>query len=294
MDKAFTLPTFNQFFNGEKRKIKILREYIRYQYRKQWCCKQCELLINYLEEHKHWKLLFRSDYFKLNTLLNTYCDKSFNKKQRLNAIINNFNKMEEFFSIEHCEKLLENKEILLSQLNDELRICLSLNPIDSREGFWAISLKNAENRMIYNATFSFLDSTKLLISSIQGSNDEDAQNLMKVVTKKLHGIRPMFMLIIVAKYVSRTLNLDLLGIPHKNQPKYRWNDNSRLLFNYDKFWQENDAKLVKNYWYIPTKLKLKPLEDIASNKRSMYKKRYAMLEKLQQDIHLYFSHIHFN
>ncbi|OOS00253.1 hypothetical protein B0187_01845 [Haemophilus paracuniculus] len=294
MDQQFTFPTFNQFLHNEKRKIKVLREYIRYQYRKRWCCTQCDQLVNYLEKHRHWKLLFRQDYFRLNALLNIYCDKSFNKKRRLEAIINNFDTMEKLFSTPLCLKLLNNEEIVLSTLTDDLRLCLTINDIDPTEGFWAINLKDNENRIIYNATFSFLNTKQLLISSIQGSKEENAVTLMKTVTKKMHGIRPMFMLVIAAKQISQLFDLELFGIPHSNQAKYRWNDRSKLLFNYDKFWEENNATLNDNYWHIPTDLQLKSLEEIASNKRSMYRKRYAMLEKLQQDIQDCFPHIAVN
>ncbi|EPZ00954.1 DUF535 family protein, partial [Mannheimia haemolytica] len=92
---------------------------------------------------------------------------------------------------------------------------------------------------IYDASFTFLASNKLLVSSIQGPNTASAQDLIKSATKQLHGVRPMFMLINVFKFIAQHFDLELLGIPHKRQAKYRWNDHSKLLFNYDAFWQEN-------------------------------------------------------
>ncbi|ANF60357.1 hypothetical protein A6046_08305 [[Haemophilus] ducreyi] len=80
--------------------------------------------------------------------------------------------------------------------------------------------------------------------------------------------------------MSQQLNVELFGIAHKDQVKYRWNDHSRLLFNYDQFWQENNAQCNGIYWQIPRELTLKPLAEITSNKRSMYRKRYMMFEQL--------------
>ena len=56
---------------------------------------------------------------------------------------------------------------------------------------------------------------------------------------------PMFMLVNAFKVFAETLNCRLEGIPHKRQAKYRWNDSAKLLFNYDEFWQENEASWQK-------------------------------------------------
>ena len=74
------------------------------------------------------------------------------------------------------------------------------------------------------------------------------------------------------------------GIPHKRQAKYRWNDSAKLLFNYDEFWQECESTLVEDYWQIPTVLERRPLEEIQSKKRSMYRKRYEMFDNMTAEI----------
>ena len=97
------------------------------------------------------------------------------------------------------------------------------------------------------------------------------------------------MLVNAFKLLATQLNCRLEGIPHKNQAKYRWNDSAKLLFNYDEFWQENEGKLTENYWQIPTALERRPLEDIQSKKRSMYRKRYEMFDKMTADIQFLFT-----
>jgi len=56
------------------------------------------------------------------------------------------------------------------------------------------------------------------------------------------------------------------------------------LFNYDEFWQENQGVYHAPYWRLPLEIERKPLEDIVSKKRSMYRKRYEMLDSLANDI----------
>ena len=108
--------------------------------------------------------------------------------------------------------------------------------------------------------------------------------MVRQATKALHGVRPMFMLVNAFKVLAETLNCRLEGIPHKRQAKYRWNDSARLLFNYDEFWQEYESKLVEDYWQIPTVLERRPLEEIQSKKRSMYRKRYEMFDNMTAEI----------
>lgn len=49
---------------------------------------------------------------------------------------------------------------------------------------------------------------------------------MRVGTKQLHGVRPMFMLVNGFRFLAQQLDCQLLGIPHRQQAKYRWNDSS--------------------------------------------------------------------
>ena len=107
---------------------------------------------------------------------------------------------------------------------------------------------------------------------------------MKQATKELHGVRPMFMLMNVFRLLAEKWQCELIGIPHTSQGKYRLSARSKILFNYDEFWQENQGQLKDQYWQLPLKSARKPLEEIASKKRSMYRKRYEMLDDLSEKI----------
>ncbi|WP_150538480.1 VirK/YbjX family protein [Actinobacillus vicugnae] len=289
MDELYSFPTFEAMCPNEERKLKKVREYLRYQYRTIFCYQQCKYFINFFRLSNQWKHLFLHKPYRANTLLEKYCDARFGRQERLNAILNNFKLIERYFPVALCSILSKEKEIELLCLNDELRLCLSVNQIDPLEGFWAISLKEQQQNMICQATFSFIEPDGLLISSVQGSNHVQALQMMRQTTKKLHGMRPMFMLLAVFKLLSQHLNIKLFGIPHKYQVKYRWNDRSKLLFNYDDFWTENLAIRQKQYWAIPNQINLKPLTEIASNKRSMYRKRYKMFDELEANLRQIFA-----
>ncbi|MEG9475924.1 VirK/YbjX family protein [Mannheimia indoligenes] len=285
MESTFNTPTFIELFPNEKRFTKLLREYLRYHLHKIWCSSQCYELNNYLTNNPLWAALFKQNLYRFNTLLETYCDKKFNKKERLNAIITHFNCAEKLFGAAYCNQLVKDREICLIKLSDELSLYLSINQIDPQEGFFSLNIQNNDKKHIYDASFTLLSKNQLLISSIQGPNTELSQLLIKSATKQLYGVRPMFMLVNIFKLIAQYFNLELLGIHHKNQAKYRWNDHSKLLFNYNLFWQENGGTLnSNNYWRLPTILEKKELSSIPSKKRSMYKKRYELFEKIEQEL----------
>ncbi len=280
----FHFPTFHEMFPVEKRKLKRLREWLRYRVRGLVFAGQCKAFVTFMNNNPLWQPIFTQHPYRVNTLLSRYCDKRFSATQRLQAIKTHFTVAEKQFGAALCEKLIALQSVLLSQLTDELALNLTLNYIDPYEGFFAIGLTDANQRTIYSAGFTFLADNRLLIASIQGPKGNDAQELVRHTTKALHGVRPMFMLVDAFKVLTDTLNCRLEGIPHKCQAKYRWNDSAKLLFNYDEFWQENEGKSAENYWQISTALERRPLDEIQSKKRSMYRKRYEMFDKMTAEI----------
>ena len=70
----------------------------------------------------------------------------------------------------------------------------------------------------------------------------------------------------------------LLGIPQKYQNKSRFIQSSHYVVDYDAIFAESGGQL-KDYWELPLEID-RNLDDVPSKKRSMYRKRYAMLDDL--------------
>lgn len=281
-----SFPTYVQMYPYSKDRplTKQLRERIRYYAYTFIYKKQCHELIHFLNNFPQWQPLFTQDYYRFNPLLTTYCDKRFSAPQRLTAITQHLQLAEKKWGLSFCARLLKEQVIVLSQLTEDLSLNLSLNFIDPFEGYFAINIRNQNNERIYDASFTFLSPNKLLIASMQGPYYENAQELIKKATKDLHGVRPMFMLMQVFRELAKHWQCDLVGIPHKFQGKYRLSARSKIQFNYDEFWQENQGVYQAPYWQLPLDIERKPLEEIASKKRSMYRKRYEMLDRLTTEI----------
>ncbi|MGR3807603.1 VirK/YbjX family protein [Pasteurella testudinis] len=243
----------------------------------------CRQFVYFLNRSPLWQKLFKENPYRFNSILYRFCDKRLRPKQRLNTLRYNFEFAEKAFGSALCQDLVQQDSIFLSALTDEISAYLNINKIDTVEGFFSINLQDQQHNRLYDLSFSFIPQQQLLISSLQGPNSDDAQDIVRRLTKQLHGIRPAYMLIVLIKILAQELNCNLLGIKHKNQAKYRWNDHSRLLFNYDDFWRENGAELnpLTQYWQLSTALERRNLDEVQSKKRSMYRKRYDMLDLLQ-------------
>ncbi|MFZ7342785.1 VirK/YbjX family protein [Avibacterium volantium] len=290
MSSLFSFPDFKTLQPYDKRFLKRLRSRIRYYFYRLQCYKECNQFVHFLNQNPQWLPIFEKVPYRCNAVLRKYCDTRFSKKARIQAILNNFELAEKFLGTSIVDKLAKQNHILLSELPDGLKLYLNINAIDPFEGFLSINIKNQDNESVYDSSFTFLSPNQLLIASIQGPNEENSQQLVKSATKSLHGIRPMFMIVNVFKLLSQLWDCELIAIAHKNQSKYRWNDFNRLLFNYDEFWQENNGKLnTQGYWALPLEIERKPLEEIQSKKRSMYRKRYEMLDKLETDLSAVFN-----
>ncbi|EGP04856.1 hypothetical protein GEW_09217 [Pasteurella multocida subsp. gallicida str. Anand1_poultry] len=123
-----------------------------------------------------------------------------------------------------------------------------------------------------------------MIAVIQGPNFEGSKELVKVLTKKCHGLRPAYLMVEAMKALTNALGYDkLLGIPHKYQNKSRLVQSKRYVVDYDAIFAESAGEL-KDYWELPVQFAMKDMDSIPSNKRSMYRKRYAMLEQLQANM----------
>jgi hypothetical protein len=75
----------------------------------------------------------------------------------------------------------------------------------------------------------------------------------------------------------------LQGVDPENHVKGKWNlRHSRLRFDYRGFWAEHEGvREDSGNWTLPLDTALRPLEEVPTKRRAMYRRRYAMLDALQ-------------
>ncbi|MDP8051491.1 DUF535 family protein [Pasteurella atlantica] len=270
--------------NGDKRVLKRCRNILRYFFARIYCGKKTAIMVDFLNQNKQWARLFQKDIWRFNALLFKYADKRFSVKQRLDAICHNFEEMDTQIKELNCQKLVELGTIKLVQLDEEFSLNLDIYDIDPFEGFFALSLVDSNQCHLYNASFTFLNKNQLLITCVQGPKGVKAQDIVRNLTKKLHGIRPMYLLVEAFRLLAQGMNKELMGIPLKYQVKKRCYGSQKVYFDYNTFWQENEATLINGYWQLSSQITRRDLNEVIAKKRSMYRKRYAMFDWMEAEI----------
>ncbi len=187
----------------------------------------------------------------------------------------------------------DSQRLTLATLDNGLRIELKRNDLSMLEGLWHVGLYANEQR-VYLFTFTAGQGNQLLIGSIQGASNDGETQQIKKVTKAMHGLRPQQLMIWLAQALAK--QLDLAGVTamgNDNHPRMSWKKRLRnqtiFIADYDKIWQSYHGQVQGDgNWCIPP-MTLKSLEEIASKKRSMYRKRYAMLDAIQASMQAVFA-----
>ena len=169
-------------------------------------------------------------------------------------------------------------------------LCLEYNR--QKEGELSLLLRMTDGRVAAMSSFAFdrkSDGNHVMrIGRIQGVKDHE---LMRSLEKAMHGLRPKSLMLFASQEFSRVLGVkEILGVSNANQvykkkvlipiPGLR-----KLSFDYDDFWSEAGGTLEADGWFrLPPRLEKRHLSEIKPNKRSMYKKRYAMLDRISEQI----------
>ncbi|MCT8537422.1 VirK/YbjX family protein, partial [Glaesserella parasuis] len=207
----------------------------------------------------------------------------FNSQRRFNMICDNLDFLPKVLLSKNLPQLWDSP-ICFTEVIEDFEIYLNVNEYQPMEGFWALELRyKPSGQLVYLLTFGKLENA-LLIAVIQGPNFEGSKELVKQLTKKCHGLRPAYLMVEAMKALTQVLGYSkLFGIPQKYQNKSRFVQSTRYFVDYDTIFKESNGEL-KEYWELPLTLESKNLEDIPSNKRSMYRKRYTMLNHLLRAI----------
>ncbi|CAM3869538.1 VirK/YbjX family protein [Avibacterium endocarditidis] len=212
-----------------------------------------------------------------------FLDKRLNRKERFDTICDNLQ-----FLPEHLAELgitpIWQQPISFGEIIPDFELVLALTTHQPMEGYWTFELiHKPSNELIYLLTFGKVKGT-VLIAVVQGPNCEGSKEIVKQLTKLCHGLRPAYLMIEICKMFAKAMGYSqVLGIPQKYQNKSRFIQAKRYLVNYDVMFEESGG-ILKDYWQLPVEIEMKNLSTVSSNKRSMYRKRYAMLQEIEQRI----------
>ncbi len=124
----------------------------------------------------------------------------------------------------------------------------------------------------------------LVVGGLQGANGGDAHAMYQTLTRDLHGLRPMSALVQFLQLAAQALGAGMmLGVEDAAHAVYRPGTRigRKKTLSYDAVWREHGGEPWGHGFHaVPLQLRRRDLADIASKKRSMYRKRYALLEQV--------------
>ncbi len=126
------------------------------------------------------------------------------------------------------------------------------------------------------------------MGNVQGpSLKDEGLDRIRDATHAAHGMRPPHLLVHALRVLAAQWGATRLqGVDPENHVKGRWNlRDSRLRFDYRAFWAEHEGVRDEDgNWSLPPATALRPLEEVPTKRRAMYRRRYAMLAALQSAV----------
>lgn len=185
-------------------------------------------------------------------------------------------------------------KLVLATLHDYypgLRVVLHQPLWLMREGGMTISLFTGDT-LVFSLTFSLFRNPQnmrcALIGGCQGRNVDGILDTYRDLTKALHGLRPRDFLMECFGILCRVIDVEQIyavGDAERHRRHPFFNQTGDFPQDYDVAWQERSGVMTDEGLYLfPEKPVRKDLEEIKAKKRSLYRKRYAFLDELEQQI----------
>jgi uncharacterized protein VirK/YbjX len=124
------------------------------------------------------------------------------------------------------------------------------------------------------------------IGCLQGGSGSDTADLIRQATRELQGLRPKQAVVIALYAMTSACGLDHVRAVARADHVYQshWRRRGRVQADYDTYWTELGGIADGSAWRLPAQLSRKAVEDIASRKRSQYRRRHALEDLLVEQV----------
>lgn len=160
-----------------------------------------------------------------------------------------------------------------------------------REGELTLKLLH-EGSCVYSASFVLVTSSQgtpsIAIGALQGLRSLDGGQVIKAVTRELHGCRPKKLLVAAVRAVGDCFGCTgMLLISNQNLVTINGRRASRISSNYDETWQEMGALRGQDgNFHLPCDGAAQDLASVASHKRAEARRRQDLLASVSAAIRL--------
>ena len=192
----------------------------------------------------------------------------------------------------YSDRTIELWSMPLDDRLGSMRLVLRAEPGQRKEGLAALMLILPDGETIYQIMFWIArdrsDEWSMWIGALQGPNMDGAKDIIKVITKKCHAYRTKNLILYAAQATARTLGLKKIYAV-TNEGYYANNHvrrDRKLKTSFSDFWQEAGGVHTDDDRFdeLPLVEYRKTVEEIPSHKRATYRRRFALLDALDETV----------
>jgi uncharacterized protein VirK/YbjX len=222
-----------------------------------------------------------------------YLTRTLNTLQRLEALKQHYKFVLRQFSAKLIEEVFTPAGKVLAELPLEkagtivVRLCYSRM---QKEGDFTLCLETKETRRGI-ATLSFSvwrcegTEREIFVGGLQGDKGT-SEDMVVALTRGMHGLRPKAFLIYILQQLSSCWGISRVRAVSDHAHIYQHFQSRRnLRASYDEFWVECGGFSVSDGSFeLPAVFTPRDIATIRANKRQLYRRRYAMLEGIREQL----------
>lgn len=219
------------------------------------------------------------------------------RQSTIDALNWHYQTMAQRLSVQVLNGYLSKAGITLATLtgrNEQtFAIRLRADAMLDKEGEATLIFCDDNNTVLAEMTFTlcqFDGKHTMYIGGMQGAKAHVPHEVIQVATKACNGLFPKRLLVETAMILGKQLSVNSLRAVSNETHiyrsiRYRKKKQDKLHADYNSFWASLGASVdSQGDFILPLVMLRKPMEKIASKKRSEYRRRYELLDSLQLQI----------
>lgn len=221
--------------------------------------------------------------------------------ERINIIKNHMSFMADSFNETDFIALYSGEHRILwesKDADDTLTFRLVFHPGQRKEGLLSLVLDSKQGtlyQMMFWINKNEDNEWSLWIGAMQGPNMTNAKDVIKKVTKRCHSYRTKNLILHATQELTKSLGLKHIYAV-TNYGYYANNHirrDRKLKTSFSDFWLEAGGKQCndKRFFELPLTEYRKRMEEVPTRKRANYRRRYELLDEIDQAIKLSCLHI---
>jgi uncharacterized protein VirK/YbjX len=217
-------------------------------------------------------------------------------RSRVDAILNHYEFIDSLESRTLAKALTSPEQTPLFRLEGKNEECFTVSASTAlgaeREGECTLWL-HAGSTQLAALTFCVTGKTgerQIVIGGLQGAHRSVSHEVIKEATKACYGLFPKRLLMETLWQLAARQGINkIYGVSDSGHVfrglRYRLSKSKHFHASYNEFWTSISGEKYDGHLFsLPLSLPQKELSDIASKKRSEYRKRYALLDSLKEKV----------